>query len=153
MFEKTKICLVVLTLFLLVAVAGCGSKDAAPANPENASLDLTGKVWIAHDLAGREIVGDEHLTLEFMADGTVKGHGGCDVFTGTYVLAGTALQFEGLEAGGKSCGPSADEQQFTYISFLKRVVKAQLDDGELELFMENNPRGMVFDTSGPGLFW
>ena len=141
-------------VLVLVLAAGCGSKETAPANPEAARDHVVGKTWILHSLAGRNVVGDEPLTLELRPDGTVGGHGGCAAFSGSYTLEGATLHFSSLAAAEeKTCGPSLDEQQFTYLSFLGRVASLKLDGDNLDLFMEESVRPMEFSTSAPGLFW
>lgn len=141
-------------VLVLVLAAGCGSKETAPANPEAARDQVVGKTWILHSLAGRKVVGDEPLTLELRPDGTVAGHAGCAAFSGTYTLEGATLHFSSLAAvEEKICGPSRDEQQYTYLSFLGRVVGLKLDGDTLDLNMEESARPLEFSISGPGLFW
>jgi heat shock protein HslJ len=154
MLMKRKYFAVVLAVLLLALCAGCGSKDVAPADQQVAQVEVTGKVWFVHSLAGRDVAGDEHLTLEFLPDGTVKGSGGCNTFTGTYSLDGSTLQFGPFASTKKSCGPAMDEQEFTYLSFLNRVVGVKVDGDEMDLSMEGFFKPLRFSTSEPGgLFW
>ncbi|ADU63671.1 MAG: META domain-containing protein [Pseudodesulfovibrio sp.] len=155
MKERFAAPLAVLSLVLvLVLGVGCGSKEVAPANPEAARDQVVGKTWVLHSLAGRNVVGDEQLTLELRPDGTVAGHAGCAVFSGTYTLEGATLHLSSLAAvEEKICGPSQDEQQYTYLSFLGRVASLKLDGDALDLIMEESARPLEFSTSAPGLFW
>jgi hypothetical protein len=69
-------------------------------------------------------------------------------------MEGTTLHFSSLAVvQEKTCGPSLDEQQFTYLSFLGRVASLKLDGDTLDLIMEESARPLEFSLSGPGLFW
>ena len=151
--RKYSLFLLPVLLLILSMAAGCGSKEVAPVDADAVRKDLIGKVWICESLFEREVTGDAKLTLEFLPDGTVKGSGGCNDFTGTYSLAGESLTFGPLASAKKSCGPAADEQEYTYTTFLARIKKLKVDGDELELFAESTPVPMAFSTGGGGLFW
>jgi heat shock protein HslJ len=103
----------------------------------------------------REFGDDPARTITFNADGTVKGFGGCNAFTGTYTLSDDYLQFGPLASNHESCGPGEDEREYTYMTYLAQVRRLELreDSSELVLLTENQSE-MVF-TSGDsgGLFW
>jgi len=137
-------------ILILALAAGCGSKAPVEVNPEAVKKDLVGKKWFCKELFKRDVRGDAPLTLEFKEDGTVSGSGGCNTFTGAYTLEGDELRFAPLASTKKSCGPAADEQEFTYLSFLGRVTKVKADSDELDLFIEGQVGSLHFTTSEGG---
>ncbi len=153
MFTKRSYTVLTLSfaLFCLLLSAGCGGKTAAP-EPDVIKRDLIGKVWECESLCGREIVGENPITLEFMEDGTVKGSGGCNTFTGRYVVAAAAITFSELASTRKACGPGVDEQEYSFMGFMRRVKGFHLSSSELELIVEEAPEPMVFGTGG-GFLW
>lgn len=139
-------------LLILALAAGCGSKAPVEVNPEAVKKELVGKKWFCKEMFRRDVSGDVPLTLEFKEDGTVSGSGGCNAFSGTYAMEEGGLRFGPLAGTRKSCGPAADEQEFTYLSFLGRVTRAKVEEEELDLFIEGQLGSMHFTTSEGGGF-
>jgi len=139
----------VLSIALLLA-AGCGSKEPVPVNPEAVRQSLLNKKWFCKNIFQRDVKGESPLTLEFKDDGTVSGNGGCNDFTGPYTLAEHDLTIGPLAATKKFCGSAADEQEYTYMTFLAKIIRLKVEDDELELYMEGQPDPMVFTTSEGG---
>jgi len=135
-------------------MAGCGSGKTIPTDPGAVRNALVGTIWNCESLFRREVRGNVPLTLEFLADGTVRGNGGCNDFSGPYSLNGENLTFGQLTSTKKTCGPAADEQEYTYLSFLPTITKVKVDGDEMELFKDTDPEPMVFGSQkGGGLFW
>ncbi len=146
------IALLMLSTLLLGGCFGSGT-DTTP-EPEVKSDQLVGKTWRCTQLFEREVFGNTEITIEFMADGTTKGSGGCNSYTGTYTLAGKSLTFGPMIATEKSCGPSIDEQEFTFYSFLKQIEAVKIEDDELEMYTTEIAAPMVFTTGeGGGFLW
>lgn len=140
-------------IFSTLLLAGCfGSKDTE-VEPAVSQEQLVGKVWNCQQLFEREVFDETRITIEFMADGTVRGSGGCNNYTSTYTLAGNNITFGPIASTKKACGASTGEQEFTYFSFLKRIDKIMLEDDELELFAPDVKEPMQFTTGEGGLFW
>lgn len=140
-------------LFALILSAGCGSKEPAPVDPAAVKNGLVGKVWSCEAMFEREVRGEAPMTLEFLADGTVKGNGGCNDFSGQYTLDGDSLSFGPFVSTKKACGPATDEQEYAFMTFLPRISRVEVDDDELHLFSEETPLPMAFSSGGGGLFW
>lgn len=139
---------------ILLLTAGCfGSTDAPPPDTEVVRKELLEKNWICQSILERDVRGDVELTVTFLADGTVKGHAGCNDFSGTYDLDGEKLTFGPFAVTKKACSPATMEQEFTYLSYMARVTQLKVDGSDLELFVDNNPTPMAFSTSGGGFLW
>ena len=148
------------TLFILPSLllalflsAGCGSKEVAPIDTNTVKKELLGKTWICETMFEREVAGDAKLTLEFLDDGSVKGSGGCNNFSGKYTLDGENLTFGPMMSTKKACGPATDEQEFSFLSFLSQIKTMKVDGDELELYSEETPVPMSFSTDGGGFLW
>ncbi len=155
MFSRPKYSAVILSslLFALLLSAGCGSKEVAPVDPDAVKNALVDKVWFCEMLFEREATGESKLTLEFMEDGTVKGNGGCNDFSGEYALKGDQLSFGPMKSTKKACSPATDEQEYTYLSFLARIHTVKVDDDEMEMFGEGVVAPMIFTTDEGGFLW
>lgn len=156
MVRRTYSAVVLFSLALaLFLSAGCGAKETATLDTATVQSALVGKVWYCQMLFAREVAEDSTLTIEFLADGKVKGSGGCNNFSGPYTLDGEKLRIGPLLSTKKSCGPSLDEQEFTYQSFLSRIQTVKVDDDEMEMYSPEIVEPMVFSTSedGGGLLW
>ncbi|MUM76421.1 META domain-containing protein [Pseudodesulfovibrio sp. F-1] len=137
----------------LIMAGGCGSKEAAPVDPEAVRSALVGKKWTVGSLSGRSVVGKEPLTIEFFPDGSVSGGAGCGTFSGSYVLEGSVLHIDDLTHDGTSCGPALDEQAFSYLSFLRRVSGVRLAGSDVDLTMEESLRPVRLTTGSSGWLW
>ncbi len=155
MFSRQKYSVIFLSclMFTLLLSAGCGSKEVAPVDPDAVKNELVGKVWFCEMLFQREVDDESKLTLEFMEDGTVKGNGGCNDFSGEYTLAGDKLSFGPLMSTKKACSPATDEQEYTYLTFLALIHTVNVDDDEMEMFGEGVGVPMTFTTDEGGFLW
>lgn len=153
MIDNRLVRLALLALFglALSVSAGCSGKSAAP-DPDALKNAMIGKVWQCESLFSREVSGETPLTLEFMPDGTMRGNGGCNAFTGTYVLAGNSITFGPIASTKKSCGAATDEQEYTFFMFLAQINSVKVDGDELELHSPEAAKPMVFGTGG-GFLW
>ena len=155
MLKKLKYACVILPLFVatLLFVAGCGSHEAAPLDTGAVQKELFGKVWELQSLFSRDVNSEQPLTLEFMEDGTVKGFGGCNNFSGKYTLDGEDLTFGPLMSTRKACGPATDEQEYTFQTFLAEIKRLKFDGDDLELYSDQQVVPMVLTTGEGGFLW
>lgn len=140
-------------LFTLVIAAGCGSKQAAPVTTEAVQGQLLGKKWYCEMMFEREVAGDVKPVLEFMADGTVKGTGGCNSISGNYTLNGEDITIGPLRSTKKSCGAGTDEQEFTFMTLVQSVQKLEVEDEELKLYRDTRSTPMIFTTDDGSGLW
>lgn len=141
-----------LTLFL---IGGCGSTEAPPMETNAVKAELYGKVWYLQSLFSREVDDEveKPLTLEFKEDGTVRGFGGCNNFSGSFTLEGEKISFGPFMSTKKSCGPATDEQEYTFTTFLAMIQKLKVEDGELQLFNDQQGVPMVLTTDRGSFLW
>lgn len=144
------LCILPVLMLVLFLAAGCGSKEPVQVDMGVVKKALLEKKWFCKQLFQRDVAGDNPLTIQFMPDGTVIGSGGCNEFKGTYTLTDDSLTFGPLTTTKKSCGPAADEQEFTYFSFLARINKFKVEEDQLELFADSEVEPMLFSTSEGG---
>lgn len=148
--NKTLFISLILSSLLL---AGCFGSKETEVEPTVSQEQLVGKVWNCQQLFEREVFDEARITIEFMADGTIKGNGGCNNYTSTYTLAGNKISFGPIASTKKACGASMGEQEFTYFSFLGQIDTLKLEDDELELFAPGMKEPMQFTIGSGGLFW
>jgi heat shock protein HslJ/uncharacterized lipoprotein YbaY len=82
---------------------------------------LTGREWVVEDLDHSGIIDRSRLTLVFDADGRVSGRGGCNTFTGRYVLSGEALTIHEAVFTQKACVSALMAQEARFIGLLREV--------------------------------
>jgi heat shock protein HslJ len=75
------------------------------------------------------------LTLQFSADGSVGGSGGCNRYTGTYTTSSGGLRFGPLGATRRACvePEGVMEQEAAFLRALGTASRARIDGDRLEL--------------------
>lgn len=141
-----------LLLTLLVA-AGCGSKEPVPVSTETVKEQLLGKKWYCENMFEREIYGDVKPSLEFTADGKVRGTGGCNTISGPYTIDGEDITIGPLMSTKKYCGAGTNDQEFTFMTLVQTVQKLKIEDDELHLYREVRTNPMVFTTDDGSGLW
>ncbi|WP_207263141.1 META domain-containing protein [Desulfovibrio sp. Huiquan2017] len=151
-----RVCCVALVLAALAGLGACGGTHEVPTMNEDAIRQaLVGKTWTLRKIVARSYSDDPARTLKFNADGTVEGFGGCNAFTGTYTLSGDTIDFGPLASSHKSCGPGLDEQEYTYLTYLGRAVRLEIESEGSELILLTENQSEIHFTSGEssGFFW
>lgn len=153
--RKYTVVLLPALLVMLSLSAGCfGSTESVPPpDPEVVRQELIGKQWTCEYIFEREIFGDNPPVIEFMADGTVKGTGGCNSFSGKYTLMAEGISFGPMATTKKACPGSVGEQEHTFLRFLATIERYKVDGDELELYTTNYDAPMSFTSGDGGLFW
>ncbi|WP_319582080.1 META domain-containing protein [uncultured Pseudodesulfovibrio sp.] len=150
-----RMCCAAMLLAIMAGLGACGSHETPVMNEDALRQALVGKTWTLRKIVSRDFDDDPAQTIKFNADGTVEGFGGCNAFTGTYTLSDDHLEFGPLASTHKSCGPSEDEREYTFLSYLAQVrrIDTQTEPEELVLMTDNQSE--VHFTSGEsgGLFW
>jgi ABC-type amino acid transport substrate-binding protein/heat shock protein HslJ len=106
---------------------------AQPDNP------LAGTDWLLFSYDSGQgttpVIENTTVTAGFLPDYEIAGIGGCNTYSGQYILNGSALQFSNLMVGKKTC-PQPDglmEQEATYFSLLETVATYQIVGTQLIL--------------------
>jgi heat shock protein HslJ len=117
---------------------------AAP--PEN---PLAGTQWLLISYESGQgttpVIDNSGVTAGFLADYEITGVGGCNTYSGQYLLQGNSLQISNLTSGRVSC-PQPDglmDQEATYFALLETVATYQMVGTQLIL---SNTAGEVILT-------
>jgi putative lipoprotein len=102
------------TVEILMVRAADG--DAAPPGPATAagsSADMAtlGPTWVAEDIRGRGVIDNLQSHITLTTEGRAHGLGGCNNFTGGYMLDGTTLTLGPLASTKKACPPAIMDQE------------------------------------------
>jgi heat shock protein HslJ len=146
-------------VFLLIAavmIAGCTGTQPVP-QPAPATLPPTVVVtaaatpvvptqlaghWVVTRMAiqdGSAVINPTtQITLEFMADGTVSGNGGCNNYNGPFTVTGVTTP----KGNGISIGPLVStkkycqdytSQETTYLNILQKAMAYNVDGNQLSI--------------------
>ena len=97
--------------------------------------DLQGKEWVLESLRWNNTsygIEGKAPSIQFIDEGKVSGHGGCNNFTGGYSIAGRTITFGALAATKMLCQES-QELESAFFGFLGTEVRALFSDGKLLL--------------------
>lgn len=99
---------------------------------------LAGTAWRVTGVnTGRQAVASVpaalRLTLEFTADGAVRGTGGCNAYSGTYTQAGSVLKVGPLRTTRMACPPETMQQEAAFLAALQSSVAVRREADRLEL--------------------
>jgi heat shock protein HslJ len=115
-----------------------------------AASPLVGPTWQVTDYADpRNTTGmttvlmDTTLTAVFGADNTISGSGGCNTYSGAYVLEGDALSIPGpLATTMMMCAEEVMAQETVFLANLQAVAGFKIDEVEPQLHLLND-KGQV----------
>lgn len=116
-----------------------GADGAVVATFASQSQSLAGTSWRATGInngkaAVVSVVRDSIVSMDFAADGKVSGSAGCNQYTATYQLSGSALQFSAAAATRKMCAaPGVMEQEQQFLKALESVATTRIEADRLEL--------------------
>jgi putative lipoprotein len=92
-----------------------------------------GPLWLAEDIGGRGVVDRLQTTLTLDPAGRAFGSGGCNRFTGGYVLDGATLRFQQMASTQMACVPAAMDQERRFHAALAEVRGWRMENGLLHL--------------------
>lgn len=110
-------------ILLVRARDGAAAPGAGPVGP----------LWLAEDIGGRGVVDRLQTTLTLDAAGRAFGSGGCNRFTGGYVLEGATLRFQEMATTQMACVPAAMDQERRFHEALAGVRGWRMENGLLHL--------------------
>ena len=132
-----------LTICVTALVLGaCSQKQPVTAvDPKS----LGGAPWVLEDLLGRGVIDNSHTTLQFMSSGKVSGRGGCNNYTGSVAIQGSAITFTPMAATMMACAPALMEQETSYFSALTRADSIGMDKtGALLIHVKGESKPLLF---------
>jgi heat shock protein HslJ len=113
---------------------------AAPANPLVGAWEVTGY----NDGAGALVsvaIGTE-VTARFGADGVLEGSGGCNDYSGSYVLEGERLSIGPLATTRKACDEPVMEQEARFLAALQATSGYRLEPHIVMLILPDGASGV-----------
>ena len=126
----------VLAGLAILVVAACDSTGSGTnATPEPTSAaDLAGTSWTLVSIGGAPVVEGSGPHLTFDTGGKASGSTGCNSFSGTYAVDGTALTIGGLATTRMACEENLMVQEAAVLEALAGVSGWEIDaDGLLHL--------------------
>jgi heat shock protein HslJ/uncharacterized protein YraI len=118
----------------------------APADP------LAGTTWTLAALNINQLpLPDSVITLGFSTDGVAAGNGGCNEYSGPYVVADTALTIGPVLATQQQCSEDLNAQETAYLAALETVSGYADAGGQLSLVDGSGQEVLRFNP-GPALF-
>lgn len=98
-----------------------------------AAEGLSGAPWAVQEIDGQPLAGPLRADITFDGQGRAHGTGGCNRFTGGYVLEGAALRFGPAAQTNMACEPAAMEQEARFHAALATVRGWRIEAGALLL--------------------
>ncbi len=101
----------------LVAKAVTAPAAEEPA-AEPAPSALDGTAWRLEDLAGKGVIDNAQVTLQFSSDGRAGGSGSCNRYNGVVTVEGDSIRFGGTAATKMACAEAVMNQEDAYFAAL-----------------------------------
>ena len=138
--------------FLLLLSADGATLAVLAAQPTT----LAGTAWkvVAYNngrQAAVSVIPGTELTLEFLADGKLRGSGGCNGFNGSFTVKDTGLSIGRLTSTRMACVQPAGrmEQEAAYLAALETATSARREADRLELRTASGAIAVSARLSGP----
>jgi len=120
---------------------------AVPTATSHPASGLMGRRWELTYLEGDENIASPLPNIEFKADWTATGSGGCNTFNANYVVQGSMLTITDLTQTQRACDQAAMDQENAFFDALKRVQSFAITNNSRELDMlRNNSEILKFDS-------
>lgn len=104
--------------------------------PPRIGEDLALTRWRAESVRGQRVAGDAPLTIEFLADGFVRGDGGCNRFVGPYGTRAGRIVIGPLSTTRRACATDAlNRQEALYFETLQRTERGELREKQQVLLL------------------
>jgi heat shock protein HslJ len=124
-------------------LAACAPKQPAPAVIDPTTLG--GVTWRLEELAGRGVIDNSHVTIEFLPDGNVTGSGGCNRYSGSATLKGPQITFTPLASTMMACAPELMDQEMRFYAALGKASTVSFDKtGALLIQVTGEPKPLLF---------
>lgn len=118
----------------LTCLAALALMVAGPLGAET----LTGGEWKVLTLSGTAMPSEGAPSIEFLPEGRVAGHSGCNRYMGSWLQDGDALQLSQMAGTRMACEPAKMELEGAMFEALAKVKRVALTPGgALELLGED----------------
>ena len=126
---RMKHALALIAAMALLVLGGCaGKQDSGPSDDALIAERLISAKWFAKS-AG---VGTGEI-MEFLADGTVRGYGGCNEFNGIYAVEDGKLLMGHIASTMALCGQPTDADENAFFEFIEETLTVSLQGNSLTL--------------------
>ena len=115
------------------AMAVSAATAVATSSQATAASGLTGRIWVLATLAGKAPVSGTELTTEFTAMRRASGSAGCNRYTGTYKVSGSAIRISRLATTQRACAEPIERQETAFLRALSRARSFVVNGGTLTL--------------------
>lgn len=132
-----------------VGSIGVEGKDMLGGGSAASSLEGTNWKLIGLGAPGAERppVGEQPITLQFLADSRVGGSGGCNSYAGSYQIAGQTLSFSPLVSTLRACIPEElTRQESAFLAALQGGGAYQLEGNQLTITSADGAQRLVFEA-------
>lgn len=121
----------------IVALGLAASACAQGAGGAPASA-LLGPEWVVEDIAGRGIIDNSRVTLNFEAEGRSGGKGSCNTYGAGYQTDANKITFESPFSTMMACAEALMNQERVFFDLLPEIKRFDIaDDGALILSTED----------------
>jgi putative lipoprotein len=101
--------------------------------------------WLLEDLAGRGVIDNSHVTIQFLADGKVAGSGGCNRYSGKASLKGALITFTPMASTMMACAPALMDQETRFFDALTKADTVSIDKtGALLIGVKGEAKPLLF---------
>ena len=127
----------VLSISLLITLAGCGDPAVEPGQgsalpPATTAAGVEGRTFLSTATAGFTLVEGTRVTLAF-ADGQVTASAGCNIMSGNYTITDGRLVLDGLSMTEMGCDQALMDQDTTIAELIASQPLLRLSESGLDV--------------------
>ncbi len=120
---------------------------AAATNVAGNSLPLSGRRWVLSEIEGQLLSADKPFVEFNEQERRVSGDGGCNRFSGTAEVTGTALKLSRLISTRRAClSEEANRLESNFLTQLERTTRFEIQETTLRL-LAGDRAVLVFHTA------
>ena len=124
--------------FFLLFLAGIAfvmlqGRQMAQQNMPAGGSGLTGVTWRPTFVGAEPIPDDSAMFVQFEIDGSIKGYGGCNTFSGSLKKTAAGLQVGSLSATRKACAEPIMDRETAFMTALQNTRHFEVGDKRLQL--------------------
>lgn len=124
--------------FFLLFLAGIAlvmlqGRQMAQQNLPGGGAGMTGTSWRPTLVGVESMPEDSGMSVQFGVDGSIRGHGGCNSFSGSLEKSESGVAIGSLAATRMACPESVMSRERAYIDALQNTKHFELGTGRLQL--------------------